>query len=82
VTSRVLVLAAVVGCSDPPAVPPDAEVLPSVLPELLSQTGIYQDIRAKTVSSRLAAFTPANVLWSDGADKQRWYQLPAGATID
>jgi hypothetical protein len=82
VSSRLFALLALAGCSDPPAVPPDAEVLPSVMPDRLSETGLYSDIAAKKLSSRLVEFTPANVLWSDGADKQRWYQLPAGTTID
>ena len=71
-----------VACSDPPAVPPDAEVLPSEMPERLSLTGLYTDIRAKTLSPRLVEFTPNNVLWSDGAEKHRWFQLPEGAQID
>jgi hypothetical protein len=82
VTSRVFALLALGACSDPPTVPPDAEILPSTMPARLSETGLYSDIAAKRVSSRLVEFTPANVLWSDGADKQRWYQLPAGAVID
>lgn len=79
---RSVLLVAVVACSDPPDVPPDAEVLPTVMPARLSETGIYTDIRAKTLSPRLKEFTPNNVLWSDGAEKHRWYQLPVGATID
>jgi hypothetical protein len=63
-------------------VPPDAEILPSALPELLSTTGLYSDFAAKTVSSRLVEFAPNNVLWSDGAQKLRWFQLPAGGVID
>lgn len=74
--------AGLIGCSDPPTVPPDAEVLPTVMPEKLSQTGMYTDIASKKLSSRLVEFTPNNVLWSDGAEKHRWYQLPTGATID
>lgn len=27
-------------------------------------------------------FTPAHALWSDGADKRRWFSLPPGAVID
>jgi hypothetical protein len=34
------------------------------------------------VSPGLVEFSPANVLWSDGADKLRWYRLPPGAVID
>jgi len=73
---------ALAACSDPPVVPPDAEVLPSELPQRLSQTGLYTDIRAKALDPRLLPFAPANVLWSDGAQKERWYQLPTGAQID
>src|SRR5512143_1473328 len=79
---RLLVLVALGACSDPPAVTPDAEVLPSVLPAHLSQTGLYTDFRAKTLAPGFIEFVPANVLWSDGAVKHRWYKLPAGATID
>jgi hypothetical protein len=63
-------------------VPPDAEILPSALPELLSATGLYSDFAAKTVNPRLVEFAPNNVLWSDGAQKLRWYQLPTGGVID
>ncbi len=62
--------------------PDAAEVLPSVLPARLSATGLYTDITAKTLNPRLHEFAPNNVLWSDGAQKLRWYQLPAGAVID
>lgn len=79
---RVLVLVALGACSDPAPPPPDAEVLPSVLPARLSQTGLYADIRAKTIAPDMIEFTPANVLWSDGAEKHRWYKLPPGTTID
>lgn len=62
--------------------PDAAEVLPSVMPTRLSDTGLYTDIRAKTVAPGLVEFAPANVLWSDAADKLRWFQLPAGGEID
>ena len=75
-------VAGLIGCSDPPTAPPDAEVLPTVMPERLSETGMYTDIAAKKLSPRLTEFTPNNVLWSDGAEKHRYYQLPAGAMID
>jgi hypothetical protein len=82
VTLRALAVLLLGACSDPPVVPPDAEILPSVMPTRLSETGLYTDIVAKQLASRLVEFVPANVLWSDGADKRRWYQLPAGTTID
>ena len=52
------------------------------MPAQLSLTGIYTDIRAKTLNPKLVPFAPNNVLWSDGAVKTRWFQLPDGAVID
>jgi len=82
--NRVVVALLLCGaCSDPPKALPDAaEILPSEMPDHLSATGLYTDIAAKTVSSRLTEFAPNNVLWSDGADKLRWYQLPSGGVVD
>lgn len=78
----VCVLFALGACSDPPTVTPDAEVLPSVMPERLSETGLYADIRAKTLAARVTEFAPNNALWSDAAVKTRWIQLPAGSVVD
>jgi hypothetical protein len=63
-------------------VTPDAEVLPAVMPERLSQTGMYADFATKTLNPKLVPFAPNNVLWSDGAEKERFFQLPDGAMID
>ena len=52
------------------------------MPGSLSATGLYTDIRAKKLSPRLVEFAPNNVLWSDGAVKTRWIQLPTGGVID
>ena len=79
---RACTLALVVACSDPDVSPPDAAALPTAMPQLLSQTGLYADIAAKTIAPGVSEFTPANVLWSDGAAKRRWYRLPPGAQID
>lgn len=51
-------------------------------PHSLLCTGLYKDIKAKTINPGIEAYTPATPLWSDGADKSRWIQLPAGKTID
>lgn len=45
-------------------------------PALLSQTGLYDDILTKTVSSVARAYTPQYPLWSDDAQKERWLYLP------
>src|SRR5262245_3155819 len=52
------------------------------MPPILSLTGLYKDIETKTLASGFHEFSPNNVLWSDGAEKHRWYKLPEGAQID
>lgn len=44
------------------------------LPERLSQTGLDE--------AGVRPFEPRFALWSDGASKQRWIALPAGASVD
>lgn len=51
-------------------------------PTELRCTGLYADFGAKTVSPRARSFTPAVAFWSDGAEKQRWVDLPDGTKID
>lgn len=48
--------------------------LHAALPAELGGTGLDE---AKAI-----AFTPRHALWSDGTDKRRWLQLPAGTAID
>lgn len=63
-------------CADPqPAVQ-------RALPARLSDTGLYEDIASKRVSSAAAFYEPRFALWSDGAEKKRWIRLPQGAQID
>jgi hypothetical protein len=77
----VVVVTALAGCSGGPS-SPDAPVLPTQLPERLSQTGLYKDFDTKALADDLREFAPRHVLWSDAAVKTRWIRLPAGATID
>lgn len=51
-------------------------------PQSLECTGLYSDIASHTISPGLQAFAPAIALWSDGASKLRWVQIPPGTTID
>ena len=53
-----------------------------VAPRLLSETGLYAGGGTRVVDTRNRAFAPQYPLWSDGAGKRRWVQLPADATID
>ncbi|HEY8078575.1 MAG TPA: hypothetical protein VIF62_30805 [Labilithrix sp.] len=48
----------------------------------LQCAGLYTDIHSKTLAAGLRSYTPALVLWADGAEKNRWLDLPAGQKID
>jgi hypothetical protein len=62
---------------------PDAAVVPSTnYPPLLSQTGLFTDMKAETLGQGVRAFQPRYVLWTDGAKKRRWLYLPVGQQID
>jgi hypothetical protein len=50
------------------------------LPERLSDTGLYLP-GTSTVDPRNRPFSPQYPLWTDGAGKARWIQLPAGGRI-
>jgi hypothetical protein len=69
--------------SGAPCVPATTGAITSTaVPALLSETGLYADILAKTVTPGVREFRPRYVLWSDGADKQRWVFLPDCTQID
>jgi hypothetical protein len=51
------------------------------MPMLLSETGLYADIKNKTLAADVHKFTPAYTLWSDGAEKQRYVYMPPGGKI-
>lgn len=50
-------------------------------PTLLSQTGLYQDIKTKKVDPTHLYFEPQYPLWTDGAHKARWVSIPPGKQI-
>jgi hypothetical protein len=52
------------------------------LPEDVFCTGLYAKYGSTAVSSDVLPYTPGVVLWSDGAEKQRYLQLPPGTQID
>src|SRR4051812_46983589 len=61
-----------------PACPPDAGTAPLEL----RCTGLYSDWTSRAVASEAMAYKPGIELWSDGAEKQRWFSLPKGTKID
>jgi hypothetical protein len=62
----------------------DADVKPYPRPDytLLSETGLYADVAADELASGPVQFEPSYQLWSDGATKRRWLELPSGGSID
>jgi hypothetical protein len=53
-----------------------------VAPGLLSETGLYGDKGTLEIDPRNRPFSPQYPLWTDGAAKRRWIQLPEGSAID
>ena len=45
-------------------------------PALLSQTGVFEDVRALTPSAALIPYDLIAPFWSDGAEKRRWIAVP------
>ncbi len=60
----------------------DCGVGPSGEAVELRCAGLYSDWASKTVAPGIQPYTPGLQLWSDGAIKTRWVQLPAGQPID
>lgn len=63
-------------CNPPPP------ALIAQLPARLSETGLFADTGSQTLGAGVRAYEPAYALWSDGATKRRWIELPEGARID
>ncbi|MEY4576420.1 MAG: hypothetical protein RL701_1123 [Pseudomonadota bacterium] len=73
------------GRAGTPASAERAEPLPAELaqaPKLLSQTGLFADLKTQQLGPGVEAYQPKYALWSDGAEKRRWLKLPAGSRID
>ena len=51
------------------------------LPKLLSQTGVFSDLKTMTPAKFLIPYTVNSPLWSDGAVKSRWMSLPTASQI-
>jgi hypothetical protein len=66
--------AAMTAPSDRPAFSP--------LPQHLSKTGLYVKGSTTEIRPELVSFSPQYPLWSDGATKRRWIELPLGSFID
>jgi hypothetical protein len=74
------------GKIDPASVETDVYALQcagsSTPPDALECTGLYANLKTKKLAKGVFAYAPAVALWSDGAEKQRWIQIPTGKVID
>jgi hypothetical protein len=53
-----------------------------VVPDTLALSGLYAPGSTSELAPGVQPYTPRYELWSDGAQKQRWLQLPEGTQID
>src|SRR5262249_52108883 len=60
---------------------PTGPETPTNFPQKLSATGCFSPDNLSQPSASLFAYDVNTPLWSDGADKRRWLQLPAGGQI-
>ncbi len=60
----------------------DQEPRTRTLPEQLSQTGLFEDLRQERLAVGVFPYAPEFVLWSDGAGKRRFIAVPDGSRID
>jgi hypothetical protein len=54
---------------------------PDSIPKLISGTGLYSNILAKTISPDVVPFDVNAPLWTDGAVKQRYIAVPPGQSV-
>jgi len=87
IPSSLLFIALAVACSseeDPkkepelPACPDDKTTAPAEL----RCTGLYANWSKKTVAADVTLYKPGLELWSDGAEKSRYFSIPKGTKID
>ena len=76
---RLLIVAALLNLTTLAAFSSSSDVWP---PPSLRETGLYSDWNAKTVAPGKLRFSPQYPLWTDGAIKTRWMELPAGTFVD
>ena len=55
--------------------------IPDSIPKLISGTGLYKNMATKEFNADVIPFEVNAPLWTDGAFKQRYVAVPAGASI-
>jgi hypothetical protein len=81
-TPKARLVVAIALCLSGPGAGLSATNEPAPLPRHLSETGLYVKGSTTEVRRELVSFSPQYPLWSDGATKRRWIELPPGRFID
>ena len=66
----------------PITIDPSCTIPAQGLPDDVFCTGLYQDRDSTRYAEPAIPYKPGVVLWSDGAQKQRYFYLPPGTKID
>ena len=80
---RLLEVAALIACGA--ALLPSGAVAaepPAPLPRRLSEVGLFAPGSPLEIRPELVPFSPQYPLWSDGAEKRRWLELPPGTSVN
>ena len=81
-TPKARFVVAIALCLSAPGAGSSATSEPAPLPRHLSETGLYVKGSTTEIRPALVSFSPQYPLWSDGATKRRWIELPPGRFID
>ncbi len=57
-------------------VPTPRDDRPNTFPRKLSDSGLFQSVKGHVMQSSLVPYSVNSVLWSDGAQKERWLGIP------
>jgi len=60
----------------------DTDPTPSTIPELLSQTGCFDPADPTKPVAGMIPYDLNAPFWSDGLDKERWFAIPDGASLE
>ena len=63
-------------------VPTPKEQQVTTFPKKLSESGLFKSVKGHVMEDSMIPYSVNAVLWSDGANKQRWLGLPPGGKID
>ena len=61
---------------------PTPKAPPSTFPRKLSESGLFRSVKGHVMEPSLVPYSVNAVLWSDGANKERWLGVPGDETVE